>query len=56
MKCMSNLTDRFVLGINIYTNYCVLLAVTRSTNILVCLAVMFYNIGKPKTLKTVYQQ
>ena len=54
MKCMSNLTDRFVLGIiNIYTNYCVLLAVTRSTNILVCLAVMA---GKPKTLKTVYQQ
>ena len=42
MKCMSNLTDKFVRGINIiYTNYCVFLAVTRSTNVLVWLAVSF---------------
>ena len=33
MKSMSNLTDRFVPGINIYTNYHALLAVTRSTDL-----------------------
>ena len=41
MKCMSNLTDRFVPGINIYTNYHVLLAVNRSMDTLVWLALTF---------------